>query len=889
MNGRRWNILRLRLRSLLSRRSVERELAKELLFHVETEIEEGRAKGLSFDDARQEALKSLGGIAQLQEECRDTRRTAMLETTLQDVKYAIRTLLKTPAFTWVLVLTLALSIGATTAIVSVVEGVLIRPLPFHDPGRLVRAYTRTSTHPKFPINPNDFRQARSRMRSFESFAAYVNTDLQLSGTGEPVRLSGFAVTSGYFHVLGLKPAMGREFERRDELPGRGQLVVVSDRVWRDTLHAAPNVLGKTIRLNQMPYTIVGVMPPGVQHPGNAYHAVLYGDTVDAWVPFTFDSPTDHNSHYLDAIARLRPGVSLAHAQGEFLATMQEIARENFGNSDGIATLLSPLETEIVGQTRPLLFALLGAVTLVLILACVNTANLLLARATARQRELAVRAAIGAGRVRLIRQMLTESLVLALTGGVLGALIALPGTKLLVTLLPADFPRSSDIHVDAPVFLFAFLAALVTGVLFGLIPGLSASGTDLRESLHENGRSTTSSRTTLRLRSALVISEVTFACALSIGAGLMLRSFINLLRTDPGFRSDKVLTATISLPRATYKDTAAVTQFTNSLLASLRALPGVQQAGVGSDLPWTGWDDNAGGFTIRGETPPPNDDYQARYHMATNGYFNSLGVAVTRGREFNDHDTASSRKSLIINQAMAKFWRNHDALGGQVTFADKPTESDWMTVVGIVRDVKDTPSSIAASPAFWWPQPQQPFPMAQLYVAIHSSVEPALLADRLRIAVRQLDGSLPVAEIRSMDRITDRSYANSRFTLALIGLFAALGLLLAAMGIYGVIAYSVGQRTLEFGIRMALGARPREVLTNVVRSGMKLALWGSLCGVVMGLAFCRLLGSLLYQVSSADPLTFCLASLGALLAAAAACIVPALRATRISPMTALRSD
>jgi predicted permease len=889
MYGRGWNILRLRLRSLFARGAVDSSLEKELRLHLEAEIDEYRAKGFSYEEARSMALKRLGGMTQIQEECRDMRRTTMLETILQDVKYAIRTLLRTPAFTWIIIVTLALSIGATTAIVSVVEGVLLRPLAFRNPERLVRAYTRTETHPKFPINPNDFRDARSRMRPFESFAAYTHRDLQLSGTGEPVRLSGFAVTAGYFRVLGWKPAMGREFDQGDEWPGRGNLVVISDRIWRTVLHSDPNVLGRTIRLNQTPYTIIGVMPPGVQHPGNAYHAVLYGDTVDAWIPFTFDSPKDRGSHFLDAIARLRRGVTLGQAQGEFLATMQQIAREHLGSSDGVATLLSPLETEIVGQTRPLLLALLGAVALVLVLACVNAANLLLARATARQREIAVRAALGAGRGRLLRQTLTESLVLALVGGFLGAMIALPCTKLLVALLPADFPRSSDIHVDGPVFLFTFAIALLTGVLFGIVPGLNTSWTDLRDSLHENGRSATSTRTTQRLRSALVIGEVTLACALLISAGLTLRSFVNLLRTDAGFRADKVLTATLSLPRASYKDTAAMTQFSNNLLAKLRSIPGVKEAGISSDLPWTGWDDNAGGFDIRGETPPPHESFQARYHMASSGYFSALGVAVTRGREFDDHDIAAAPKTLIINQAMAKFWRNHDALGGQVTFSDKPKESDWMTVVGIVRDIKDTPSSSAARPAFWWPQAQQPFPMNEFSVAIQSDIDPALLADRLRLAVRQLDGSLPVADIRSMDRIADRSYATSRFTLALIGLFATLALLLSAMGIYGVIAYSVEQRTLEFGIRMALGARPGSVIGTVVHSGMILALWGTLSGNALGFAFSRFLGSLLYQVGSFDPLTFCLASFVGIVAAAIACILPAFRATRVSPMTALRAD
>jgi predicted permease len=397
MKGRYWTILRLRLRSLLARGDVERELAKELLFHLDAETEAARERGLSSEDARAAAQRRMGGIAQIGEQCRDMRRTAMLETILKDLKYAFRTLLKAPGFAVILFLTLALSIGATTAIVSVVEGVLLRPLPFLNPERLVRAYTRTGDHPRFPINPNDFHDARSRVRSFESFAAYVHRDLQLSGAGEPVRLSAFAVTSGYFHVLGLKPAMGREFNQRDELPGAGNIIVISDKIWRNMLHGASDVLGKSIRLDQKAYTVVGVMPSGVQHPGNMYHAVLYGDTVDAWVPFTFDSPKERGSHYLDAIARLRPGVTLGQAQGEFQAAMQQIAREQFGTSEGVATLLSPLETEIVGQTRPLLFALLGAVALVLILACVNAANLLLVKATARQREIAVRAAIGAGR------------------------------------------------------------------------------------------------------------------------------------------------------------------------------------------------------------------------------------------------------------------------------------------------------------------------------------------------------------------------------------------------------------------------------------------------------------------------------------------------------------
>jgi predicted permease len=632
-----------------------------------------------------------------------------------------------------------------------------------------------------------------------------------------------------------------------------------------------------------------MMPPNVEHPGNAYHAVLYGDTVGIWTPFTFSDPNDRGSHYLDAIARLRPGVSLAGAQGEFLSTMKQIAREHRGNPNDVQILLSPLETEIVGRTKPMLFALIGAAGLVLLLACVNAANLMLARATARQREMAVRAAVGAGRPRLIRQLLTESVILALVGGALGALLAVAGTKTLVALLPADFPRAGDIHIDATLFLFTFVIAGLTGLLFGLVPALSSSSIGLREWLHESGRSATSARSTLRLRSFLVVSEVTLACLLLIGAGLVLRSFVNLLRTDPGFQPEKVLTANLSLPQISYRDNAAITQFSERLLTDLRHTPGVTAAGLGSDLPWTGWDDNAGGFTIRGEMPPPNEDFQARYHMASAGYFRALGIVITRGREFNEHDTASAPKVLVINQAMAKFWHRGNPIGGQVTFSDHPKESDWMTVVGIAGDIKDTPASAGARPAFWWPQPQSPWAFGDYSVVLRSNLNATQAADRVRAAVQSLDSNLPVSDIRTMESVADDSYSTSRFTLALIGLFAALALILACMGTYGVIAYSVGQRTLEFGVRLALGAKSHDLVASVLKQGIRLAALGTALGIVLGLAFARLLGSLLYGVGSADPVAFIAAALAAMAAAAVACLLPALRITRVDPMIALRAD
>jgi len=890
--SRRWlSILHLRARSLFRRNDVERDLEKELQFHLDQEIEEARARGLSLNDARNVALRRIGRIAQIEEECRDMRKTSFLENLSQDARFAVRTMLKNGGFTIVMALTLALSIGATSAIVSVVEGVLLRSLPYRNPQALVRIFTNSHHWPKFPLNPNDFRDFRARLHSFESLAAYTRNDLQLAADGEATRFSGFSVTAGFFNVLGLKPAIGRDFNRNDEFPGKGHVVIVSDRIWRTRLGARRDVLGQKIILNAVPYTVVGVMPPGVQHPGNMYHAVAYGDTVDVWTPFTsFGDPKDRGSHYLDAIARLRPGVTAAQAQGEMNSAMQQLAREHPDGDSGWNVLVIPLDKEIVGRSERLLLVLLGAVVLVLLLACVNAANLLLARATARQREIAVRVAVGARRLRLIQQMLTESALLAIAGAALGTLLAWAGVKVLIKLLPADFPRSGDIRLDAPVFAFTVFLAIATGIVFGIIPALQGTRTDLRASLHESGRSATASHGTLRLRSGLVIGEVTLACVLLIGTGLMVRSFVNLLRTNPGFRPEHVLTASISLPEATYKNSKAGVSFYDRLLTQLRTAPGVIAAGAGSDLPWTGWDENVGGFHIQGETPPPRDEFHARYHEATVGYFRALGVSLVRGRMFAEHDTANAPPVVVINEAMAHYWKRGDALGGKMTFSDHPKDKDWMTVVGVIGDIKDTPKNAGAEPAFWWPMEQEPFPLsANSSVAIRSNEDAALVARHLRSTVRQLDASLAIADVRTLETVANGPYATPRFALVLVALFAVLALGLAAIGTYGVIAYSVNQRIHEFGVRMALGAKPSDVVRSVLANGIKLALTGTALGVLLGLGLSRFLGTLLYEVRAADPFAIGATCVIAMAIAAFACYMPAKRATRVDPMSALRAD
>jgi predicted permease len=888
--GRWWNIVRMRLRSLTRRGRVERELDKELRFHLEQQVEENLALGISPGEARRAALRGLGGMAQIQEECRDMRRTNYVENLWHDLHYAMRMLAKSPGFTVVMVLTLALSIGANSAIFSVIDGVLLRPLPYPDADRIVRVFFHSATYAKFPLNPFDFRDFRARNRSFDSLAGFTRGDLQLSGAGRPERFAGFQVTAGYFHVLGLRPARGREFTTNDELPGNGRVVILSDRLWRSRFAADPNIIGRKITLDSQPFTVAGLMPPGTEHPGNEYHGVAHGDTVDLWWPFTFrGDPAQRGSHYLEAIGRLKSGITPPQAQAEMNGLIAQLAREHPDALEGWQALVIPLYQEIVGPTRRLLLVLLGAVALVLLIACANAANLLLARATARQREIAVRAALGASRSRLVRQMLAESLLIALLGGGLAAGIAIAGVRTLVVMLPAGFPRADTIHVNAAVFAFTLLIALATGMLFGLAPALQAARTDLQQSLRDGGRGSTSGGRHTRLRSVLVVGEVSLACVLLIGAGLMLRSFVNLLRTDPGFRPEHVLTASVSLPDEHYK-TADAALFYRRLINNLTSVAGVRAAGVGTDLPWTGYDDNIGGFTIEGKKPAALEEFHARYHVASPDYFRALGIPLVRGRFFTGGDYIDAPLVLIINQSMARrYWPNEDAVGKRITFEDKPKEKDWMTIVGIVGDVKDKPNSKAAEMALWWPVLQSPVGINAMSIVLRGSSDPAWLVNALREALRQLDPTLAVAEVQLMDQIADASVSTPRFALFLVVLFGGLALALAAIGMYGVISYSVNQRTHEFGLRMALGARPFDVQRLVLREGIRLALAGAALGIVGALALGRVLGSLLYGVGSADPVTFASVSMIAIAIAALACYLPARRATTADPMASLRSE
>jgi predicted permease len=884
---RRLDILRLRLRSLFGKSAVEHELDRELRFHLDQQIEENIGRGLSPEEARRAALHSLGGMAQVKEDCRDRRGTQPIETTWRDLRYAVRTLRRTPGFAIIIVVTLALAIGANSAIFSVIEGVLLRPLPFAQPDRLVRIYFSSETQAKFPLNPNDFLDFRSRARAFASLAAINRHDVQLSGAGEPVLLRGFKVSSGYFQLLGLSPARGREFTVDDELPGHGRLAILSDRLWRSRFASDPDIIGRAMTLDSQSFTVVGVMPPGTRHPGNNFHAVADGDTVDLWSPYTFDdNPRQRGSHFMDVIGRLRPGVSPAQGQADLAAILTQLEQESTGK--GWRVYLVPLYQELVGRTQRMLFVLLGAVGLLLLIACVNAANLLLARSSARVREIAVRSALGARRGRIVRQLLTESLVIAIAGATLGTLLAVGGVRLLVAGLPSGFPRVSEIQLDATVFGFTLFVAVFTGVLFGLVPALTASRTDLLQSLREGGRGTTGSGRQVRLRNTLVAGEIALACVLLIAGGLLLRSFVNLLRTDPGFRPGQVVTAMISLPVARYQDEPRVVRFYQQLVAGMEAIPGVEAAGLGSDIPWTGYDGNADGFTIEKASPSFTGTTTARYHVATEDYFSALGIPLLRGRVFTSDDSPTAPAVIVVNEAMARrYWSGADALGKRITFRSNPAPKDWIEVIGIVADVKDTPDGLGARPAFWLPHAQQP--ERGMYVALRAAGDAAVVARQLRRAVQQIDPGLAVGEVRFMNQIVDAAVSSQRFALFLVGLFAALALVLATIGIYGVMAYSVSQRMHEFSLRVALGASPWTLMRLIVGQGLRLSLTGAAIGLAGAALLARLLGSLLYDVSATDPLTFAAVAVLASLTAACACYLPARRATSADPMDSLRAD
>jgi predicted permease len=808
-----------------------------------------------------------------------------MHTLLHDVRYAIRLLLRSPGFALTSILTLAVAIGANAAIFSAVQGILIAPLPYPAPDRLVRLFEESATTPHFPVAPADFRDYRAELRTFEGLAAYIRNDLQLAEGDQPEHLRGMQVTGGFFTTVGHRPALGRDFTIDDELPGRADVVVLSHALWMRRFNGDPAIIGRTLRLSGRTFRVVGILPDRFRHVGGTYRTYGHEENVDIWsvlpVPRA-ERPGDRFSHYFNVVGRLRPGVSAPVMDEDLRVTGQSVAKRYPAPNSPWSPRAVPLKEEIIGTSESTLVSLSVAAAVVLLLACVNVAGLLLGRATARGREIGVRAALGATRVRLLRQLLIESVVLAGLGGLLGIGLSYLSVALLARFGPADTPRLQMIAVDADVLGYTLLATVISALLFGLAPALQLARAGVGESLKQGGRSVAGGAHQ-RMRRSLVGIEVALAFVLVVSSGLLLRSFVSMLDTDPGFVPEDAMTASIELPTARYPTELEVRAFFARALEAVRAIPGVRDAGFGSDLPWTGYDENTG-FAIVGRPEDRDDGPEGRYHFITSGYLRATGIPLVAGRDISDADDAGAPAVILVNESLArKYWSAPGAaVGARVKIWGRER-----TIAGVIGDVRDMPWHQAAAPALYYPQPQQWHPQRMLLI-VRSSADPGSLAEGVRRAVRAIDPALPLASVMPLESVAGAAIAARRLTLWLVGAFGVTALFLAVVGIYGLMAQGVRQRTHEFGVRQALGATRGDIMRLVLSSSAMLTVGGLAAGVLLALAATRLFASMLYGVKAVDPATFGVVTLLLLAAALGAAYLPAQRATRVNPAEALRT-
>jgi putative ABC transport system permease protein len=878
-----------RLRGLFGKGRLERELQEEIDAHLQMQSEEYERQGMSAEQARLAALRQFGGVEQVKERYRDRRGLPAVETTLQDVRYAGRVLRKSPGFTAVAVVTLALGIGASTAIFSIVNAVLLNPLPFAEPERLVMIYGKFLSYSQsnMSVSVPEFVDCRERTSSFAQLAAYDDFSANLTAAaGEPERVEALAVTPELFAVLQAAPLYGRVFLPEEAQEGRDDVVIISHELWQRRFAADPNAVGQQVIVNGRNHTVVGVMPQGFAFP----------QRTRLWKPLWFPAeqyaPDWRGSRGLTVISRLKPNVSLAVAQAEVDQLAAQLTGEYPRNyeSRGYRISLVPLLADLVGETRKGLLVLLGAVAFVTLIACANVANLLLARGAGRRQEIAVRLALGARRGRIVRQLLTESLLLAGLGGALGLLLATWGVDLLLSFAPQDLPRLHEVRLDGRVLAFTFAVALLTGVLFGLAPALATSGADLNETLKEGRRGATGGARRLRLRRAFVITEVALALVLLVGAGLLLKSFWRLQGVDPGFNADGVLTMRLMLPFEIYQKPAQRSAFYRQILERINAVPGVEAAGAAAHLPL-----RQGGMsgTISAENSAvgPNDlPVEVDWNWVTPDYFKTMEIALLGGRAFTEADTEGAARVAIIDESFARtFFPNQDPVGKRLKRGKLDSTRPWMTIIGVVRQVHSHRLEAAAREQVYFPFYQDPSPYNMSLIARTSAAGALSLSLDVRSAIQSVDPNQPVFDVFTLRQVVGDSMAERRFSMLLMAVFAAVALTLAAVGIYGVMAYAVAQRTHEIGIRVALGATAGSILRLIVGQGMALTLTGVGIGLLAALALTRLLASLLYSVSATDPLTFAVIALLLTGVALLACWLPARRATKVDPMVALRYE
>jgi len=877
----------LRLRSLFRRSRVEDELDEELRYHLERQIENNAANGMSEEDARLAALRALGGLDQRKEECRDTRRTRFIENLWQDFGFGLRMLAKRPVFTTVAVLMLALGIGANTAIFSVVNGLLLRPLPYPESERLVLLSEKNRDGQRDSASYPNYADWRSRTQLFEGMAMAWPQTFTLTGTDKAQRIEGYTVNWNFFPLLRVEPQVGRTFNEADDRYGAERTVVISHGFWQRHFGGESSVIGQTLRMNDDTYSVVGVLPPGFE----------YFQRADVFTPLGLvlapDSPfAGRGNRAFDfyAVARLKPGVTLAQANSEMTSLGQQLAQEYPQANEGRGAQAERLQDVMSEGVRDSLWILLGAVGFILMIACINVANLMLVRVAERQKEFALRLALGAGRGRIVSQLLSESILIVAIGGACGLLVGSSMLQGLLALAPTEIPQLSRVGLDQRVLLFTLGIAAATCFLFGLLPALQASKTDLQTTLKDSGRSTTG-RSPERTRRALLIAEVSVSLVLLAGAGLLVRSMWNLLHVDPGFNMDNVLTLRMSLADPKYTP-QSLRVFVDECIARVRAVPGVRSVAVTHSLPidGTNW---SGGFLAADKSVPSHGDLPETDRLRVSPtYFETMGIRLVRGRLFTSADTAEAAPVVIVNETLAqRIWPNENPLGKRVKFGfpeDYDAESKpWREVVGVVNDVKMNGMDQAITMQTYLPYSQ--LPNRSLGLVVRTERTAAVPAAAIEQAIHAIDKDVPVFSIRTMDQVLGNSLAQRRLTLVLLASFAALALLLTTVGIYGVISYAVRQRTHEFGIRMALGAQARDVLMLVLRQGLKLTLIGIALGLTGAFALTRWMESLLFGVPPTDVLTFGSIAVGLVLVALLTCWLPARRATQIDPLNALRRE
>ena len=891
------------LRNLFLSRRAEVDLDQEVHAHLEMLTEENIRAGMRPQQARRAARIELGGIEQVKEQVRQERTGNWLPSVISDCRYGLRQLRRNPDCTAVSVLTLALGIGANTAIFSVVDAVLLRPLPFEAPSRLIAIHEGIPKmgYPKMGFSPPDLAIFAREQKSFSAIGTFRNKPVNISGRDEPERVMAARVSSSLFPMLGVEPMLGRTFASDEDTPGHN-VVLLSYGLWQRRYGGVSSILGQTIDIDRQPYTVVGIMRQHFEFPLPGPED--NGSPADLWVPMAF-LPAElqgwGGSYLTSVVGRLRPGITLEQVRGsteplarEVLASYPAALTKTFRAAE-LNISAFPFQEDVVGSVRTLLLVLMAAVSFVLLIACANIATLLVSRAATRQREIAVRTALGATRLRLVRQMLTESLLLALGGGALGFLLAFLARNFILALVPSSIPLPRHVSLHAGVFAFAVGTSILTAVLFGLAPAFRLSLTATEVHLQESGRSATLSRSHHRLQGVFVTVEFALAFVLLIGAGLLIRSFGKLLETKPGFRPDSVLTLNIPLPHEAYPQEAQIRSFYRQLLDRVSTSPGVQSVGLSNDLPLNAREMVSMAIEGRGDAESETPQAICQSWVMGN-YFQTMGIALLQGRWFAPEDRVESQPVTIVSLAAArKFWPRENAIGKHIRWGVK---APWQTIVGIVGDVSQGPLNSPVAPHVYRPYSQLPGPFLKedpfgdwhaMNLAVRAQVNPAALTSAVVADVHSLDPDLAVASIRTMTEVISSSFAGPEFNMVMLGALAGLALFLSAIGVYGVLAYVVAQQTHEIGVRMALGARRHDVLRLILGRGVWLVGIGAGCGLAAALALTHLMKGLLYGVSAIDPPTF-LSVIGLLtFIALLASYIPARRATRVDPMVALRYE